>query len=270
MKKLLVFISILGLSFNILAQGRADTAVAPTYSEQELTFLKEQYKILTDKNAEIIEDLKEERKNHQEFVEGIYRWFFAIVAFIGIILVIVGWRTIKDAKKDIRKKIEDVTDKLLKEWNSSLEKLADELHTEPDALKDAIVEKITENELKNYGLIILYKNDEKEKAKEMEKLLCSSGFRKVKRIQYKEFIESDLSESDVIILFSNLTDDTFKEKIEKSGCAILGCGKQDEIEIKNIETYAKNKNCVTCCNSFATLYQNLISLLYYRKETLSQ
>jgi hypothetical protein len=259
MKKIFIFISILGLSFNITAQGRADTAVAPNYSEQELTFLKEQYKILTDKNAEIINDLKEERKNHQDFVERIYKWVFVLVAFIGIILTVIGWRSIKDVEKDMKKK-----------WNSLLEKLADELYTEPDALKDAIEAKIAENELKNYGLIILYKNDEKKKAGEMVNLLKSSGFKKVKRIQYNESVDIDFSGSDVIVLFSNITDDnTLGQKIKDSGCAILGCGKQGEIGIKDIEKYAKNTNCVTCCNSLATLYQNLISLLYYRKETLS-
>jgi hypothetical protein len=257
MKKWIIFIAIVSLSFNIFAQEQTDTIppVATTYSKQELTFLKDQYKYLIDINAKIIDDLKEERKNHQDFVENIYRWVTAIAIVVGIILSFFGWRTLKNAKKE-----------LLEKWNTSLKKLAIELKTNPTALREAIESKIVENELKNYGLIILHNNDEEAKANDMDSLLQSSGFKKIKRVSREKCTDKDLSKNNVIILFSDLDDD-IGNKVKKSGCAVLGCGKREEISIDNIEKYANNKDCVTCCNSLATLYQNLLSLLYYMRIT---
>ncbi|MDR1584359.1 MAG: hypothetical protein LBS55_14100 [Prevotellaceae bacterium] len=257
MKRLFIFIGICCLSLNIMAQEQKQeqtVTVAPTYSEQELTFLKEQYKMLIDQNIVIVKELKEERKNHQDFVECIYRWVFVLAVIVGVILSFFGWRTKKD-----------VVEKVKNEWDTSLKQLALELNTQPEALKEAVQSKIDENRLKSdYSLKILYKGEEISKANDMEKLLFSSGFKKVKKLSDNEDLDN-FTKNDVIILFSDITNDELKRKIKESGCAIFGCGERT-ININNLKEYVSNKDCVTCCNSLATLYQNLISLLYYKKE----
>jgi hypothetical protein len=257
MKKLVIFfICIAGLSLNIAAEELQETEKIQSYSEQELNFLKEQYNQLTNTNAGIINDLKEERKNYQDFVESIYRWALVIIGLFAAILTFLGWRTFKEAKKELRGKID-------KELNNLLEKLAEEFNMKPEALKEAIKEKTVELTLKkDYPIIVLYGDNECYKAENMKDLLKSFEFKNIWKVDRNTY-NGTFSEKDIVILFSKIdNNDGLKDKIRKSKCAILGYG---SIARSDINDYVKDQDSINFCNSFATLYQNLISLLHYKQ-----
>jgi hypothetical protein len=257
MKKLVIFfICIAGLSLNIAAEEQQKTEKIQSYSEQELNFLKEQYNQLTNTNAGIINDLKEERKNHQDFVESIYRRALVIIGLVAAILTFLGCRTFKEAEKKLQGKID-------KELNSLLEKLAEEFNMKPEALKEAIKEKTVEMTLKkDYPIIVLYDNNEIDNAGKMNDLLKSFEFKNIRKVDRNTY-NGTFSEKDIVILFSKIDhNDELKDKIRKSKCAILGYGTVKKDDIKD---HVTDQDSINFCNSFATLYQNLISLLHYKQ-----
>ncbi|GHT86638.1 hypothetical protein FACS18947_6620 [Bacteroidia bacterium] len=215
----------------------------------------------------------EERKNHQDYVESLYKWvaiFFGIICTLfGSIFTFLGIKTKKDVEKEMN-------DKLSRELNTTFNRLAAELKTNPDALKAAISEKSIEIELKNdYPITILHtaEKDELNNAKNMKNVLTAFGFKIVQNTLRNNASGNKFSENDIIVLFSNIKQEEQEllGEIKKSNCAILGFGtfndvKEDALTLKHLKEYVANKECVTFCNSFATLYQNLISLLHYKRE----
>ncbi|MCC5918816.1 MAG: phage holin family protein [Cryomorphaceae bacterium] len=89
----------------VIPHSNAQDSAENAYIMQQYEFLKEQQKEVKAEYEKITKELKEERKAHQDFVEGMYKWiaiFVSVVVFLaGGILAFFGWNRIDQVKKDV-------------------------------------------------------------------------------------------------------------------------------------------------------------------------
>lgn len=263
MKRLLFFVFAMGLSFNVVSEEHPTTPNNLSYSE-ELNLWKDNYKKSTEEHTKVIEkydsiikELKDERKNHQDFVESLYKRVTGVLGVVFSVAIAIftflGFRTYKNIEESVEKAREQ-----------AFRKLAKKLNTHPRVLEEVIKEKSVEISLKKeYHIFILKLLDDDGKAQKMENILFSFGFENVQVVG--EVQVANLSKQSVIVLFNKLSDDTLKSQIKASNCAILGFGRERDIAQTDLKEYVSNSEYNTC-SSFATLYHNLLSLLYYKKE----
>lgn len=155
--------------------GYAQQSNTALKSETEFQILKEQYQKLLDQQVtfekervQITRELKEERKNHQDFVEGIYRWLSVIILLIGGIATFLGWKEYKKALADIERKtteaIRKESERLTVDAKEKLHSLSNQLildvsrliNRNPDSIKEMIDSRISDYEARQNNPICLY------------------------------------------------------------------------------------------------------------------
>lgn len=173
MKRIILafIVATLALTFPVNAQQANTTSK----SETEFEILKDQYQKLLDQQvvlekerAQITKELKEERKNHQDFVEGIYKWIAVFISVVVAILGFLGWREYKKALADIEQKtIEairkeserleaDAKEKLQNHTNQLILDVSRLIDRNPASIKEMIDRKISDYEARRNNPICLY------------------------------------------------------------------------------------------------------------------
>lgn len=168
---LALIVATLALTFSVNAQ-QTNTV---SKSETEFEILKDQYQKLLDQQvelekerAQITTELKEERENHQDFVEGIYRWLSVIILLIVGIATFFGWKEYKKALADIERKTTeairkeserletDAKEKLQSHTNQLILDVSRLINRNPDSIKEMIHRRINDYVAKQNNPICLY------------------------------------------------------------------------------------------------------------------
>lgn len=266
---------LIALSIGIFAQKS-------TIDNSEIQFIKEQYNELIKKNETLEKDrlnlietlkkeqsisiytLQQERKNHQDFVECIYRWISGIIILLGAILSWVGYSSfkkgiqlaLKNAKKEFEKKSKEQTKK-------TSEDIARILGQDPKSIKQLITTKIASSEAKrNNSIVFYYKKGEGEE-QDIINQLKYYGFIISKSIEIdNSFIENlkcnEKSVQFILDLKGNAENDLIKMKNNASNlkkCKLFYLGKH---------FFSKDLDwTMNFSSSPSTLYNNLLDLLRY-------
>ncbi len=253
MKKTVTLYIFLLLAISLFAQTKLVKyqALPESNSNPELTVTS------LEQQREIIQTAQKEREDLLRFVE----WILGVVGVLftagGIILAVYNVKSIKGIKEQTEKQAEDIKRKI---YN----KLAAQLDVGKEALQESIRVKAVEIELMQYPITIVY-TDKREKrlAEEMEKILINYHFDNIETISQTGLEDKRILDNDVIIVFSNpegRLDEKLKGKMDKN-IALYGHGDEKGVSRGNLAKYTK---CYNCGNSYATLFQNLISLLHYK------
>jgi len=254
MKKVVVLYVYLLFSIHLFAQP--DPANYQSFPQNNInTALVEKS---LEQQREIIQTAQKERENLLTFVE----WILGVVGVLftagGIILAIYNVRSIKGIKEQTEKQAEEIKRKVYS-------KLAAQLDVGKEALQESIRIKAIEIELMEYPLTILHTNDKERKlAEEMEKVLGNYHFDNIEIVSLSDIKNKEIQDKEVIILFSDPKDELV-EKLGDKKCqnvALYGHGDEKGVSRNNLAKYTK---CYNCGNSYATLFQNLMSLLHYKR-----
>lgn len=257
------------MSFLIIGPwAYAQTQAPVAQTEAEFRLLKEQYQLLQEKEeklvseyGKIIETLREERKEHQDFVQRIYTWIsIAVVVIIGIfgsMLAFFGWNRYKQIKADI--------DNLV---NKECAKLIDDVVSGE--------RNIIENQLKKYNLQAKIRRKNRiiilsmlpDGGNKISKYLTDVGFAVTEDeiasfFYYEGSVRNTVSDWDVVIL-NELTNEWDNDTIQSR---IVDSLKDKAILFYQCGTvYDKNKKInVSAVNMPSQLYGNLMNLLEYRE-----
>lgn len=173
MKRIILafIVATLALTFSVNAQQTNSVSK----SETEFEILKDQYQKLLDQQvelekerAQITTELKEERINHQDFVEGIYKWIAVFISVVVAILGFFGWKEYKKALADIERKTTeairkeserletDAKEKLQSHTNQLILDVSRLINRNPDSIKEMIDRRINDYVAKQNNPICLY------------------------------------------------------------------------------------------------------------------
>jgi hypothetical protein len=172
-----------------------------------------------------------------------------IITAIGIFAGVLINQAIKKAKDNI------------------FQKLAKQTNTSKEAFLKAIEMKTIEIELmSNYSIYIVSDDHfQHNHADKLYNLLVGYSFEQVKRLTYKDAKEKKFCEKSVIVF----CDDSFNKEscksiVDKSQeIAVFGFGKRETLNIPDMD-------CINYANSFSSVYNNLMSLLHYKRYLLSK
>jgi tetrahydromethanopterin S-methyltransferase subunit G len=200
----------------------------------------------SDKIDRKIELLMNEYNNYISRVDMERNIFYVVIGLLFAILSI--FLTLRQNYM-IKKQAEKINLKMAKMANID----------DPKAFREAIKAKSVEIELmKDYPITIVYDIQKSSNCiKEMEKLLTAYGFKNVEPISFNE-VNKILNEKHILIFLKDSYDESLAKQIKCSKKNLtLGFrfNKENQANIK-IDNHA---------NSFSTLYNNLMSLLHYKR-----
>lgn len=280
MKRIIIafIVATLALSYQVNAQQTN----AVSKSETEFEILKDQYQKLVNQQvelekerAQITTELKEERKNHQDFVEGIYKWIAVFISAVVAILGFFGWKEYKKALADIERKtteaIRKESERLETDAKEKLQSLTNQLildvsrliNRNPDSIKEMIDRKIYDYDVKQNNPICLYHTaedgvDEQLKAYDyniIESYEINSDDEPSQYISYKDasvvFIANPYSEENSANSFCTNLDNKVKSDVNYF---YLGAGRFDSNNKVQFKNFA---------NTPITVEHNLLDLLRY-------
>ncbi len=273
MKKIVFLLWFIGV---ILTNGLtvvAQQQKPETVSETEFEILKEHYQQLLEKDekviaryGDIITELKEERKAHQDFVEKVYTYasaFISIVAVLfGGLLAFWGWNRFKQVKEDV---------------DSIVTKKCTDMITDVVTGKRDIIEK----QLSKYDLQAKLRRDNKiiilsesiEKGDPIEKYLKKVDFEVDKAVISTYYntdgsYKSELNNWDVVI-FNNLTTDIWTNKEVQEKLINTNSSKSILFYLGGKIGDNNKKFHVSAVNMPSQLYGNLMNLLEYQNALKS-
>jgi len=243
MKHLFFIFFFLLLSFSGWAKEiNLRTSVQPqteVNSKVETDYQNANQPIIIEKRIECLE-------RNDGFIFSALGIFFTAIS---IIIVLIQWYSSMKAEDKVYKR---------------LAKLANQ---DKEAFIAAIKQKSIEVELMSYPLIIVA--DEKcPEVCSLKKLLSKYEFNNVNVKEYGEVIsdcnKNKITNMHVLIFHKNqINIDRINEILDfQINFGILGFGSREELKNKD---FSKNHNCVNYANSFASVYNNLMSLLHYKR-----
>lgn len=245
----------------------AQTKEPTSNSDIQLSLLKDQYKMLQEKDEKIIAryeniitELKEERKNHQDFVESTYKWMSiivgAVVLLFGGILSFFGWNKFKQIKQE--------ADILVTEKCTNL--IADVVSGKKDIISTQLEKYDLQAKLRKKNNIVIL-SESLEKGQDLEAYLTKVGFKVDKAIisafyEINGILISELTKWDVVI-FNDLESgwnekDIQKKLIESNSTKSILFYLGGHIDPDN------KKFSVSAVNMPSQLYGNLMNLLEYK------
>ena len=241
MKNLLLILIVGLISFNGLCQASAPTLQKNSQINAELNSQQSD-------DASILEKRVETLERNDTFFYSALAVFFAVVS---IIFILLQWYFSVKAENNVYKR---------------LAKLANQ---DKEAFRASLKQKSIEVELLTYPLIIV--SDKKTKdIRELQNLLHKYDFENVVIEQYSEVqkkcIDSKLTESHILIFCKGHVNRDNADKIvstqKKLHFGIFGYGKSEDLKDLDIP-----KDCfpVNYANSYASIYNNLLSLLHYKR-----
>ncbi len=220
--------------------------------------------------AEVEFDLKYNEIKKQNSIIG---FMFSIMILIGVVVL---YQFFWGFKKAIDKKIIELKNQYEIEFNKQAE-------AAKKALNEAIKMSRIEIDLKkDYRLNILYNGTQKDNLEKLCGMLQSFRFN---CISHNQIESSLLNEYDILLFYDDTTDFLMKtnEKGEtvttnKSRWLTEQLTKADFVELKDTCGFffinktgllhnfkEKDIDCFSSANSFATMYENLMSLLHYKR-----
>lgn len=144
----------------------------------------------------------------------------------------------------------------------NLAKIANE---DKEAFKKAIEVRAIEIELmREYPIYIICNNDkDMDKSKSLYMLLSSYKFENIKRKTYQEALNKRFCDKSILVICEDSFNKTIFNLIlgKHPDIAVLGLGKRFSIK--------KEVKCINYANSFSSVFNNLMSLLHYKRYLIN-
>ncbi len=278
MKKLIIFSIICCVNLAVFAQTKKMAKNQENTLEETLQKTDKQTSTFDQQYIDYIttasKDIENKFNNHISRVDHerdtLFTFITILIAIAGILTPLFSYILSKVLAKQIYKNI------------------SNEISVEPDALIKTLNHKSIEISLKKeYKFLLIYNGDYEEHADAMLELLKTFGFKKSSLLSKEEINETHEKENrkfnknDIFILFDD-TKTQYKEDDEKPTkfskwlkediseyiwSLHKTCGYffiNDENLLHNFKE--KKISCFGACNSGSTLYNNLISLLHYKRH----
>jgi cell division protein FtsL len=241
MKHLLLILIIGLISFNGLSQTNAPDLQKNSQINAEPNSQQSDRTSILEKRVETLE-------RNDTFFYSALGVFFAVVS---VIFILLQWYFSVKAENNVYKR---------------LAKLANQ---DKEAFRASLKQKSVEVELQTYPLIIV--SDEKsQEVKELQRLLREYEFEHVGIEQYNEVQKkcdgNKLTKRHILIFCKGHVNKDSSAKIlsyqKKLQFGIFGYGRKEELENLVIP---KDCDPVNFANSYASIYNNLLSLLHYKR-----
>lgn len=200
--------------------------------------------IAGNSNLEVIKAKIELLEKHESWTIALLAISFTIIA---ILFGLLQYFFAKTAEENVYK---------------NLAKLANE---DKDAFKKAIEVRAIEIELmREYPIYIIYNRTmtDMDKSKSLYMLLSSYRFENIKRITYQEAFQKQFCDKSILVF----CEDSFNREgfdliINRNpDVAVFGLGKGFSIE---------GVECINYANSFSSVFNNLMSLLHYKRYLIN-
>lgn len=308
MKKIFTLILFAFITIIAIGQDKKETLNNGSPVEKEYSLLKAQYSEilkqqgqLENKRNELYKTLKEERKNHQDFVQNIYLWVSIFISIIGValgtIISFLGYKTRKEVKEKIdeykiqlinesQEKLEahkikldnDAKEKLESHKNEIVIQCSKLLSENPFHIKELIDERISDYEVKqNNKIQLIYHKDESESMNKIYNQLKYYGFILGESIPFSDYNQipyENYSEDIVYFIIDNNEKDESNKKptfnIPTNLCFELNNGNHNNTPLQKCNIFYQGDSFLTFKakqQNFAktptTIYNNLMDLLRY-------